>query len=108
MGDNDRGGELVGRIIQSTGGRYEAQEVTFGTVYKWCPEGVVLECDCGKRATLTSAVNACERCGADYATFVRDYMTLVQEDLVAGQLTRDEDVHPWRYQLTSREDGIPV
>ena len=74
----------MGRIIRSTGGRYEAQEVTFGTVYKWCPEGVVLECDCGKRATLTSAVNACERCGADYATFVRDYRRLYRTIWLLG------------------------
>jgi hypothetical protein len=98
----------VGRIIQSTAGRYEAQEVPFGTVYRWCPECVVLECDCGKRATLTSAATACERCGADYAAFVRDYMALVQDDGAAGQLPRDEAAHPWRYQCTSPEAGIPV
>ncbi len=99
----------MGRIIHSTGGRYEVQEVAFGTVYKWRADCVELECDCGKRATFTSRVIAsCEQCGANYVTFVSDYMALVQDDLAAGQLTRDEDVHPWRYQLTSRKDEIPV
>jgi len=39
--------------IECTRGHYEVQEVDFGTVYRWCPECVVVECDCGQRTTLT-------------------------------------------------------
>ena len=98
----------MGRIIQSIAGGYEAQEVPFGTVYRWCPECVVLECDCGLRPTLTGATTTCERCGADHAAFVRDYITLIQDDLAADHLPRDEATHPWRYRRTSPETGIPV
>jgi len=36
------------RVIERSGGRYEVQEVEFGRVYKWSPECVVIECDCGE------------------------------------------------------------
>ena len=36
-------------------GHYDAQEVPFGTVYRWCPECLVVECKCGKRLTLKRA-----------------------------------------------------
>jgi hypothetical protein len=30
-------------VIERTKGHYDVQEVQFGTVYKWCPERVVVE-----------------------------------------------------------------
>jgi hypothetical protein len=49
-------------VIESIAGYYEAEEVAFGVVYKWCPERVVIECDCGERQAFTglglSAPNA--------------------------------------------------
>jgi hypothetical protein len=37
------------RIIERLAARYEAQEVEYGRVYRWCPETIVLQCDCDKR-----------------------------------------------------------
>ena len=36
------------------------QEVEFGRVYKWCPEYVVIECDCGERLSLTGSTTVCK------------------------------------------------
>jgi len=82
-------------VIERTDGRYEAYEVGFGKVYRWCPECVVVECDCGERPTLTASMTICSRCGADHAV-------IVQEELNSRQL-KDEMAHPWRYD-TEREE----
>lgn len=76
-------------VVESIEGYYEVQNVKFGTVYKWCPESVVVECDCGKRQPFTSSETVCDRCGENHAAEVR-------EDLDTGWL-EDEDAHPWRY-----------
>jgi len=49
----------MARVIERSGGRYEVQEVEFGTVYKWCPECVVVECDCGDMTILTPSMATC-------------------------------------------------
>ena len=77
------------QVIERTEGHYDVEEVEFGTVYRWCPECVVIECDCGERPTLTRLETTCGGCGADHATPVR-------EELDAQQL-EDETAHPWRY-----------
>jgi hypothetical protein len=41
------------KVTKRTEGHYEAQEVEFGTVYKWCPECLVVACECGEKMTLT-------------------------------------------------------
>ena len=77
------------RVIERSGGRYEIQEVEFGTVYKWCPECVVVECDCGDMTILTPSMATCW-CGADHTALVRG------ELLSWG--TRglgDKALHPW-------------
>ncbi len=71
------------KIIEHIEGHYETREGEYGTVlYKWCPQSVVVECGCGKRAThkrttFTTSVEACE-CGAEQAA-------RIQEDL-SGRL----------------------
>ena len=40
--------------IERTGGHYEVQEVDFGRVYRWCPEHVNIECECGQRLNFTA------------------------------------------------------
>ena len=89
----------MARVIERSGGRYEVQEVEFGTVYKWCPECVVLECDCGQRLTLTRSESTCPECGADHASIVR-------EELAARQL-EDELAHPWHYAKDREGAGLP-
>ncbi len=47
---------------QAREGRYETQDVEFSRVYRWwCPECVVVECDCGGRSILTASVTTCHR-----------------------------------------------
>ncbi len=44
--------EVIERIEE----RYDTYEVEFGTVYRWCPGCVVVECDCGERSILTASM----------------------------------------------------
>jgi len=83
-------------VIERTEGRYDTYEVEFGTVYRWCSECVVAECDCGERPTLTASMTICSGCGADHAV-------LVQEELNTRQL-RDDTAHPWRYDTEPEEE----
>ncbi len=89
------------RIIDRVAGRYEVvQETEFGRVYKWRPERVVVECDCGERPTLTGSMTTCE-CGADHGVNI-------QEEVVAHQMPEDEEaLRPWRSWRSSEETGIP-
>ncbi len=93
------------RVIERIAEHYNAQEVEFGKVYRWCPELVVVECECGKRTTFKRAgiignsATTCE-CGTDLAESFR-------EALDAGYL-EDKALHPWRYDTPDREDvGLP-
>jgi hypothetical protein len=76
-------------VIERTEGRYDTYEMEFGTVYRWCPECVVVECDCGERSVLTASTAICSGCGADHTA-------TIQEEPNSRQL-RDETAHPWRY-----------
>jgi hypothetical protein len=88
-------------MVERVEGHYEVQNVEFGQVYRWCPECVVVKCDCGERLSLTGSTSVCSWCGADHTDIVWE------EQDVKGQLSRDEDLHPWRY-VGGREDiGIP-
>ncbi len=80
-------------------GRYEVQEVQFGRVYRWCPECVVIECDCAERLSLTSSMTTCRWCGADHAALVREQL--------AAERAGDETLHPWRYAGEREGEGLP-
>jgi hypothetical protein len=85
------------RVIERSGGRYDVQEVEFGRVYRWCPECVVIECDCGEMTILTSSEATC-RCGTDHIALVR------------GELDRrlgEEELHPWRYAKEREGASLP-
>lgn len=88
----------MAKVIERSGGRYEVQEVEFGQVYKWCPECVVIECDCGEMTILTPSAATC-RCGADHVDLVRG-------KLVARQ-SEEEALHPWRYAGEREGLGTP-
>ena len=87
------------RIVEHLAGHYEDQDVEFGKVYTWCPETVVIECECGNRATyerpeiVSGSVSACE-CGED------------QSQDEEGK-EKDKRLHPWRYWHTTNDSGIP-
>ena len=88
------------RVVEHLEGHYEAQEVPFGVVYRWCPECVVIECDCGERLTLTSSMATCGECSADHGAVVR-------EEMAIGRRLEDKDAHPWRYDDAMDREGIP-
>jgi hypothetical protein len=87
--------------IERTEGHYEVQEVDFGRVYRWCPERVDVECECGERLDVTPiSATACPRCGANHTVKIRAVLT-------AGR-SEDRALHPWRYDTGGREvDGLP-
>ena len=87
----------MAKVIERTNARYEVQEVEFGEVYKWRPGAVVVECECGKRSSLTTSESDCDECGDGHAITVR-------EELEARQ-PGDETLHPWRY-VRERENAI--
>ena len=84
--------------IERIGGHYEVQEVDFGKVYRWCPEHVNIECECGQRLNSTAVSTAtCPRCGANHAATIR-------EEITAERL-EDQTLHPWRYDTRDLEDA---
>jgi hypothetical protein len=85
-------------VIECTEGRYEAHDGEFGKIYRWCPECLLLKCDCGGETTLTDSDTTCAWCGADHTS-------IIQEELVPRWL-EDEAVHPWRYSGAREEPGI--
>jgi hypothetical protein len=89
----------VTKIVERDRAHYEVQEVEFGTVYRWLPESILIECEGGERAALTTSKATCEECGAEHKGIIR-------EDLV-GVAQKDQALHPWRYARDRQDDGIP-
>jgi hypothetical protein len=87
------------QVIKCTEGHYDVQEVEFGTVYRWCPECVVVECDCGERPTLTRSESTCPECGANHAAIIREEL--------AARRVGDETRHPWHYAGERQDVGLP-
>lgn len=84
----------MAQMIEHAQGRYEVQQRPYGTDYTWCPEWVIVECECSKRPTLTPSEPRCW-CGADYES-------LFEEELVserpseAGCHSLEVDHQQWR------------
>ena len=88
------------QVIERVEAHYEVEEVELGTVYRWCPESVVLECDCGHSFTAEGARAAsCPRCGADH--------TGVARGLGGKPLTEEEAYRPTRreYEAWMKDEG---
>lgn len=87
--------------IERTEGHYEVQEVDFGRVYRWCPEHINIDCECGEGLALTTSSSpVCPRCGTNHEATIR-------EAISAGRL-KDQTLHPWRYKDRNLEDtGLP-
>ena len=82
----------MAKVIEKVEAGYEVEEVEFGTVYRWCPESVVIECDCRQSFSVKGAKDAsCPRCGADYSGGVG-------RGLASKPLTEEE-----AYRLTRQE-----
>jgi hypothetical protein len=86
-------------ILECIEGCYEIQDVEFGKVYRWCPECVMVECDCGESPTLTYSESVCVWCDADHASTIREEL--------AHRLPEDCTAHPWRYAEYREDAGIP-
>ncbi|MBA4116641.1 MAG: hypothetical protein H0X71_09475 [Rubrobacter sp.] len=54
------------QVIERVEAHYEIQETPYGTSYRWWPECLLIECDCGERVECKSPTDHC-RCGADCA-----------------------------------------
>jgi hypothetical protein len=76
-------------VIESVAGHYEAEEIAFGVVYKWCSGSLLMECGCSKVLTLSRSLTTCGECDADHALVVREEL--------ADTCSEDEALHPWRY-----------
>lgn len=93
----------MAKVIEHVAGRYDVCEVELGKVYRWRPGRVVVDCDCGERATFTEGTVSAEAptaacpCGADHAPVVREEL----DALRPGQ----EGVYPWRSSGTT--EGLP-
>jgi hypothetical protein len=89
----------MSRIIERIEAHYDTVEVPLGKIYQWHQAHVTLECDCGQILTFsgTSATVTCYGCGTDYGSLVHD-IHYREEHL------RDEEVHPWYYDLQSQAD----
>jgi hypothetical protein len=87
------------RVIERIGGYYEAQEVSFGVVYRWCPGYLLMECGCGEVLSLTCSMTTCGECGAGHATVVREELF--------DQCLEEKALHPWRYAGEREGLGLP-
>ena len=57
-------------VAERIRGHYEVREIPYGKAYVWCPDFVVVECDCGEKASLTASETIC-KCGADHTTLIQ-------------------------------------
>ena len=77
---------------------YETCEVPFGRSYKWHPERMAVECDCGEELvfTGTDTLTTCQ-CGTEYGDLVRGIRSR------EGRL-QNKDVRPWDYDVQDQAD----
>jgi hypothetical protein len=76
------------KVIERLDAHYEVQEVPMGKVYRWCPERLLVECNCGKRPTLAASTSTCTKCGKDHALLIQEALEPRPEK---------EIERPWRY-----------
>jgi hypothetical protein len=81
---------MVAKVIERVHAHYEVQDVEMGKVYRWRPESVVVECECGKKPILTASKHICGECRADHRVIV--------EEVLEARPEEEEEVmdHPWR------------
>jgi hypothetical protein len=93
------------QVIEHLKEHYEVQEVPFARTYKWCPECVVVECDCGARSILTAAMSICSDCGADHTVGIQQELQSHQPEML-GQMLEDYEAtnHPWHHDTLSQDD----
>jgi len=96
-------------VIERLEEHYEVQEVPFGRSYKWCPECVVVQCDCDKRASfnisdLADPRAVCE-CGVDLTTDIQEKLQGYHSEVQGQTLTDYESAHhPWLHDTQAQAD----
>jgi hypothetical protein len=95
------------QVIERLEEHYELQEVPFGRSYTWCPECIVVECDCGERFTfkMSSIIGlwaVCE-CGVDLTPDIQEKLQGHQPE-VQGQMLEDYEAthHPWLHDTEAQ------
>ena len=76
-------------VIEHVEAHYETHIMSYGQVYIWCPECVVVACDCGEMVILTASESEC-RCGTDHEALIRE--------TTASREQRHETPHPWEQE----------
>jgi hypothetical protein len=97
------------QVIERLEEHYELQEVPFGRSYTWCPECIVVECDCGVR--LVFKVSALRgfgyvcACGADLTTGIQEWLQGYRPE-VRGQGLEDYETihHPWLHDIEAQAE----
>jgi hypothetical protein len=74
-------------VIEHSEGHYETRSMSYGQSYVWCPECVIVKCDCGETVILTTSERVC-RCGIDHDALFR-------ETTASGNLRHGAASHPW-------------
>jgi hypothetical protein len=89
---------MVAKVTERVQAHYEIQVVPMGKVYIWCPETIVIECECEEKLTLSGSKKAyckayCTECGADHQAIVQEALGAHYEED-----EDDEEIvsHPWR------------
>ena len=89
----------MAKVIERVQARYEVQEVQFGKVYKWHPEHIVLECQCGERLSLSASTTSCVECASDHVLAVKEAS--------ANWYQSEQAHHPWRFVEDREDAGLP-
>jgi hypothetical protein len=77
------------KVIERVWKRYEVQDVEFGKLYTWRPERIVVECEWGRRLSMTGSTTSCAECGSDHTDTFRNESAEVYRSYDA--------LHPRRY-----------
>jgi hypothetical protein len=82
---------MVAKVIERVQAHYEVLDVEMGKVYRWRPESVVVECECGENPILTASETTCGGCATDHRA-------IVEEVVLEARPEGDENAieHPWR------------
>ena len=92
----------MAKVIERVQPRYEVQEVEFGKVYKWHPEQIVVECQCGERLSLTASSASCTECATDHVLAVKAF-----KEASTDKHQSDQTLRPWRCSEGREDGGLP-
>jgi hypothetical protein len=83
---------MVAKVIERVQAHYEVRDVEMGKVYRWRPESVVVECECGKNPILIASETTCRGCGTDHRAIVEEVVLEARPEDNENEIEQ----HPWR------------